>query len=94
MFVHEGKYCTVKTWLHDVPKMVTQATLYHYNNVEDMVDSKNEVASDIYRFEYSPSLQTLEGIEAAIQAVLTAPPAQDHIEPEVTPEPPIEEPQN
>ena len=72
MFIFDGKRCAVKTWFHDIPNNLTQATVYQYDNEDDLNNHVNEVSSDIHRFEYSETLHSLVGIEAAVMDDLTA----------------------
>lgn len=67
MFMFNGEFCAVKTWFHDLPANMTQATLYRYETEENYLEHNNELSSDIYKFNYSEELHSLEGIENAVK---------------------------
>ena len=67
MFMLNDHYCVVQTWFHDLPNNLTQATLYRYATEQNYLEHNNEVSSEIFRFNYDPSLESLAGIEAAVQ---------------------------
>lgn len=70
MFVHDGKYCQVETWFHDLRNNRTQATLYRYETEEAANLKQGEIASDIFVFDYASGLESLSGIEAEVQESL------------------------
>lgn len=75
MFILNDKYYKVQTWFHDLLNNLTQATVYKYGNEADLLAHENQEGSDIHQFAYNSELESFAGIEAAILAKLTAPPA-------------------